>query len=43
MDNAFAMSSVVQSIYKHVSPSISKSVMHILKNQDDTDDVMQDT
>jgi RNA polymerase sigma factor (sigma-70 family) len=42
MEKAIAMGSALEGIYKHVSPSVSKSVMHILKNQDDTDDIMQE-
>lgn len=42
MDKAAVMASALQGIYKGVSPSISKSVMHILKNRDDTDDIMQE-
>lgn len=42
MVKASMMGSALQGIYKHISPSISKSVMHILKNQEDTDDIMQE-
>jgi RNA polymerase sigma-70 factor (ECF subfamily) len=42
MHKANVVGSAVQGIYQHISPSITKSVMHILKNQDDTDDIMQE-
>jgi RNA polymerase sigma factor (sigma-70 family) len=42
MNTETSVHSTVQTIYKNFSTSICKHVMHIVRNQDDADDIMQE-